>query len=479
MKRPNFLLTRSIRDLLKLVFVVMILCFVLTSAIHLTYIRRIAREYGQQIENVQRANSLSQMVKEEIARESWYIVAGRTSFEDSRLSQILDKINSDLSTLYAKASPTGGRELVEAAMRATKTLTLYVERLQEQCGTGAPVSYQQMTLGEINKVSDNIYDVLQEFTYAQMNDIAAVNAQMQRTTLRMMVIMVALTLVVISIAIAAYRILKWAVERPNVELEAMAERILRGDLTTRVLPPGLQELNKLSESINLMNERIQALLDRSLEEQKELQKAELRALQAQITPHFLYNTFDTIVWLAESGHNEEVIKITIAFSNYCRIGLSRGQDFITVEQELEHVRDYLVIQEIRYGDILRYTIDVDESMYPRKMLKLLLQPLVENALYHGIKSRRQGGEITVKGRLLPDGGLRFEVRDNGMGIPPEKLEQIKAGLSAKSPPESSGYGLYNVSRRLELYYSNARLEISSRYNEGTTVAFTLPPKEEE
>ena len=478
MKRPNFLLTRSIRDLLKVVFAVIIFCFLFTSVFNLIYLRRVTSEYGRQIGNIQRANSLSRVVKEEVARESWYIVAGRLSFEESELSRILGNIQSDLTALYGNASPTGGRERVEAAMRATNTLTVYVERLREQCDTGVPVSYRQMTLDEINKVADNIYEVLQDFTYAQISGIALANAQMQQTALRRMGLMAILSLVVITIAMGAYRILKWAVDRPNIELEAMAERILRGDLTTRVLPSGLQELNKLSESINLMNERIQALLERSLDEQKELQKSELRALQAQITPHFLYNTFDTIVWLAESGYNEEVIQITIAFSNYCRIGLSRGQDFITVGQEVEHVREYLVIQEIRYGDILRYTIDVDEAMHQRRMLKLLLQPLVENALYHGIKSRRQGGEITVKGRLLPGGGLRFEVRDNGMGMTAETLEQLRAGLSARKPPETSGYGLYNVSRRLQLFYSNTRLEISSRYDGGTVVAFTLPPKEE-
>ena len=141
--------------------------------------------------------------------------------------------------------------------------------------------------------------------------------------------------------------------------------------------------------------KIDDLIKQNIEEQKNLQKAEMKTLQAQITPHFLYNTFDTIIWLAEEEQMDDVIKVTQAFSEFLRISLSRGHEWITVGQELEHVRNYLTIQKIRYSVILQYSIEVQDGLENLKMLKLSLQPLVENAIYHGIKNKRGRGHIKV------------------------------------------------------------------------------------
>lgn len=469
---------KSIRYLLKMAFVTIICCFLVTFLISLIFMRQMTREYGSNIDNIEFANSLSRVAKEKIAPQCWYIVAGRQSFEDSDIYQEIDALQRDLRVLYSNTSTDSGQGLVEASIRATATLSGYVDRLREQCDTNTPVSYRQMTLSEIYKVSDSIFDALQEFTYTQTTGIAQANDEMQRTSIVIMGLLAILSAVVILIAMAAYRMLLEALDRPNREISAMADRILQGDLTPQTTAPEMEELQKLTDGINLMAQRIRTLLDKSIQEQQELQKSELRALQAQITPHFLYNTFDTIVWLAECGHNQEVVDITIAFSSYYRIALSRGRDFITVREEMEHVRDYLIIQQVRYQDILRYHIDVDPAMEDRRMLKLLLQPLVENALYHGIKSRRHGGSIQVGGKLLPDGSLHFWVEDDGMGMTEEALERLHREITADHLPETSGYGLYNVNRRIRLYYGAADLAITSQYGEGTRIAFTLPPKED-
>ncbi len=473
----QFFHAKSIRDLLKLAFVIIISCFLGTSIINLLYMRQIISEYGQQISNIEFANTLSQVAQERDYRECWYIVAGRQEFESSDIYDMIDSIQRDLSTLYDNTMRDDeGHALIAAALRANETLRGYAERLGEQCENGTPVSYRQMTLSEINKVSNSLYNVLREFAYAQIAGIARANEDMQRTSLFIMVLLALLSLAVISIAFEAYRLLKEAVNRPNLELAAMADRILEGDLATEVPPPGPEELNKLADSINLMAGRIRMLLDRSIEEQRNLQKAELRALQAQIAPHFLYNTFDTIVWLAEGGHNEEVISVTLAFSHFCRIALSRGREFITVREEVQHVRDYLVIQSIRYKDILHYEIDIDPAMEQHHMLKLLLQPLVENALYHGIKNKRGGGQITILGRVSSDDSLHFTVTDNGMGMTPDTLQRLRADVCAEQLPETSGYGLYNVNRRLRVFYGAADLLIESEYGCGTNISFSLPER---
>ena len=152
-----------------------------------------------------------------------------------------------------------------------------------------------------------------------------------------------------------------------------------------------------------MSERIRRLLEKNTQEQKNLREAELRLHQEQISPHFLYNTLDSIVWMAEGGNNRQVVEMTTDLSDFFRTVLSGGKDFITVEEEESHIRSYLKIQKIRYEDILDYSIQIEPGIKDHIVLKMLLQPLVENALYHGIKNKRGGGCIIIRG---------YEDRDN-------------------------------------------------------------------
>ena len=179
-------------------------------------------------------------------------------------------------------------------------------------------------------------------------------------------------------------------------MEKLSTKVANGNLTARTEIPNVRELDTLAENLNTMTAQIDLLIKKNMEEQKNFQKAEMKALQAQITPHFLYNTFDTIVWLAEEEKTDEVVKITKAFSDFLRISLSRGHEWITIAQELDHIRNYLTIQKIRYADILSFKIEADESLCSSKIIKLVLQPLVENAIYHGIKNKRGRGKLSVK-----------------------------------------------------------------------------------
>ena len=196
-----------------------------------------------------------------------------------------------------------------------------------------------------------------------------------------------------------------------------------------------------------------------------------RTLQAQIAPHFLYNTLDAIVWLAESGSTDEVVHITRALSDFFRISLSQGRDWIEVSEELKHLRGYLTIQKVRYRDILDYEIDVSAQAQEGLILKLLLQPLVENAIYHGIKFRRRGGKVRVLGRREGE-QLYFAVIDNGPGMSEERLLAVIAGLGEEDA--STGYGLSNVDRRIRLYYGLKRGLTIHSGPDGTRVEFTVP-----
>lgn len=209
-------------------------------------------------------------------------------------------------------------------------------------------------------------------------------------------------------------------------------------------------------------------------EQKRLRKAELDLLQAQINPHFLYNTLDAIVWSAEAGNQKQVVSMVGSLSDFFRTSLNRGKEIITIREELQHVRSYLEIQQIRYQDILSYEISVPEDIFEYRIPKITLQPLVENALYHGIKNRRGGGKIVVSGENKEDCVL-LKVIDDGMGMTKERKAEVERGLREATPEESSIYGLYNINERIRLTYGGSYgIYLESQFEKGTVVTVRLP-----
>ena len=206
----------------------------------------------------------------------------------------------------------------------------------------------------------------------------------------------------------------------------------------------------------------------------------MRLLQEQINPHFLYNTLDAIVWMTEAGEKQKAIQVIQELSSFFRISLSKGQSEITVRNEKEHVKNYLEIQRYRYQDILDYEIDFDEEILDYHIQKLTLQPIVENALYHGIKNKRGGGCIKVSGKQ--DGeDIVFTIEDNGIGMNEEGLEKLRKLISGELvseelvSDEQRGFGMANVEQRLEVHYgSEYGMTVDSTYGEGTTVTVRIP-----
>ena len=238
---------------------------------------------------------------------------------------------------------------------------------------------------------------------------------------------------------------------------------------------GTREVEELSDSFRHMVGRIQRLMTAVREEEVALRKTELKALQAQINPHFLYNTLDTIIWLVETGKNEQAVEMVTSLSNFFRSSLSQGRDIITLGEEEIHVRSYLEIQQVRYRDILRYEIHVQPELRGCVLPKLTLQPLVENALYHGIKLRRGLGCILVDA-AQEDDRVRITVRDDGAGMPPERLQQLRQSLDTE---EQVGFGLRTVYRRLRLLYGEqCSMELESEPGAGTTVTLRFPIRKE-
>ncbi|MDR2314246.1 MAG: sensor histidine kinase [Spirochaetaceae bacterium] len=432
--------------------------------------------YDMLITNVNKTNRLNQIVKTEISNELWDIVAGNKSFVQGNQYGIIKDINDRLGDIMSTTTATENRQLLEVADRAMGTLERYVDRLGFQMGMSYPVIENEQILDEIRGVSLLVSEILQDFIVLEIESSAAANEEIKRRTFIVGFIELAVIGTVTAFSIFVQMSVASNIERSIGSLVSLSSSIAEGDLNARAEVPRVKELNTLTENLNTMAGKIKGLIETNIEEQRNLQKSEMKALQAQIIPHFLYNTLDSIIWLAEGNQYAQVVAITRAFSNFLRISLNLGNEYLRVASEFQHVENYLTIQKIRYRDILDYSVEYEREMADKIILKLLLQPLVENALYHGIKNKRGKGTITTRG-WLESGQICFSVEDNGIGIRPGDLERIRGQL--REPPNvesgNSVYGLYNVNKRLELYYNRRDLlEIKSVYTEGTKVTVKIP-----
>lgn len=262
------------------------------------------------------------------------------------------------------------------------------------------------------------------------------------------------------------------ISQPIKRLEKVMRKVEQGELDIFVEEKGEEEVRQLSKSFNIMIYRIRQLMDQIITEQEEKRKNQLVALESQINPHFLYNTLDSIIWMAESGNLEGVVNMVTALASLFRISISKGKEIISLRDEIEHARNYLIIQQMRYEDKFDFTIDVNEQILKYKTQKLILQPIIENAIYHGLNKMVDRGTIQIVGDLSGD-KICLKIIDNGSGMAPE----IAAGLlnkDSKGRPDA-GIGLKNVNERIKLSFGNEYgLEIVSELDEGTCVMIWLP-----
>lgn len=255
-------------------------------------------------------------------------------------------------------------------------------------------------------------------------------------------------------------------QKEMVEIESLNyQTSLQPEIT------GTSEVVELNRSFNQMMGRISELTASIVSEKEEQRKSELKALQNQINPHFLYNTLDSIIAMIDKGESAKAEEMIVALSKFFRISISKGQNIIPLPNEIEHARNYLLIQKMRFGDSFAYTIDVEPGLEKYYVVKLILQPLVENSIGHGLKEDEQG-RIAI--RAYSDGDfLKFEIKDNGYGMTPEKVEELLK--SFKDDTVYQGVGLKNVYQRIRIYYGDkADVLIHSEEDVGTTITVVIP-----
>ncbi len=287
-----------------------------------------------------------------------------------------------------------------------------------------------------------------------------------------------ITIVLVVLALLVSGILAGSITRPLQRLQESMARVQEGDFAAAELPAvSGTEIGSLTESFTVMTNRIQELMEQNQREQEEKRKSELRALQSQINPHFLYNTLDSIIWMAEGKKHEEVVLMTSSLARLLRQSITNEDELVTVESELSYAWSYLTIQQMRYKDKLSFSVEADPEVLPMRIIRLILQPLIENAIYHGIKYKESPGQILVRAYKEED-QLILLIRDDGVGMDEEVLKHIFD--RHKVNYQSNGVGVYNVQQRIRLYYGQEYgIRYESRPGEGTTARITLPADREE
>ncbi|RED64006.1 cache domain-containing sensor histidine kinase [Cohnella lupini] len=293
--------------------------------------------------------------------------------------------------------------------------------------------------------------------------------------LRNSILLYSLCGLAISLLISVW--LSHRLSKPIKDLQSDMKQVEKGNFDIQTEIGQMNEIGQLGRSFNLMVSRTKFLMEEMIHNQENKRKSELLLLQSQINPHFLYNTLDSIVWMAEQKQHEEVVLMTSALAKLFRASITKDQELVPIRVEIEHITNYLLIQKMRYHDELDYVIDIDEAILPYKTLKILLQPFIENAIYHGIRNMYgiENGLVTIRGRQTDD-HIVFEVEDNGHGMTPEQLGRILQRNEEDN--RNQGIGINNVNERIKLYFGHEYgIQIRSEIEEGTCVTITIPKLE--
>lgn len=428
------------------------------------------RHYEGLLHNVTTASEFNQDFKETIDLKMYYYV---------------------IESQYSEGLPIGEVEdaqlLARSLLRTTtqKESRLAISSVLDLCENLEEKIFQIETIRSYDErqaqLENNIYvltALIQEYMYTYLyHEAVYLNTLQTQFSHQIFVEVVLVTVLIIALVLLSTRRsfrLGQSITGPIVNLCDRVEAISTGDLNAHTpVQSEMYEIQTLSVGVEQMVSRLNAQIRENTQKQATLRRTELALLQSQINPHFLYNTMDTIIWLIEADKTQEAVEMVSNLSDFFRHSLSKGRDVISLQEEGRHVCSYLQIQQVRYKDILHYTVNLAPELGEFLIPKLTLQPLVENALYHGIKMKRGLGHIYVVGRA-EDGDVVLQVTDDGVGIPPQRLEELRQAMARG---ERVGFGLSTVHERIRLFFGPGYgLTLTSREGIGTTVTVRIPKR---
>ena len=384
----------------------------------------------------------------------------------------LDKAEGVLRRLENATSLSDNRWRVRSMLYMCQNLRMYMTEIAETDSYDLRVMLLEKNIRGETGLTTLIEEYMHEFVSDEVQEMARLRTQLARQSMILIISSVILMIILFLIVLLYSMKVTRRITDPIMSLTQKAEQFgIRDFSQAAPIKTDIAELHILDQSFNEMTGHITELMKQQIENERSLHRTELELLQAQINPHFLYNTLDSIVVLAESDREEDVVDMITSLSTFFRNSLSEGEDIHSIRAEFAQAASYLEIQQIRYSDILAYSIDVSEDIQDCLIPKLIIQPLIENALYHGIKNRRGRGLITITGGREGE-NILLRVRDNGAGMDAEQLRQLQNGIYQE---KQGSFGLWNVHQRIRLYCGEAYgLSFESTPGEGTTVTVTLP-----
>ncbi len=433
------------------------------------------RNYEAMLNSTVIASEFSLDFKKDFDYETYLLIVENKSIEESNLDDILSEANRVVNGLEKFTNSEDNEDRLNDVKKYLKNLESYKERIEENLQEGNKYEdNMEIWENDVQIVTSLLRETIFQYIYYEISQLQELRAEYRNVFMLTAWMLVAAFACILAVIIYVSYHIPLSITRPIRKLSEVTDQVAKGNLDVRSEVKGGVEVSMLSDSLNTMIDKINELLDQVTKEQVRLRKAEFEVLQSQINPHFLYNTLDAITWLAESGEQKKVVSMVGSLSEFFRTALNGGRDIITIEEELQHVRSYLEIEQVRYQDILRYEISVPEELNKYLIPKITIQPLVENALYHGIKNKRGPGMILIKAKKEKD-FFNIQIEDNGIGIEEERLEQVRAGIRDKVLTGKDIYGLYNVNERIRLNFGEKYgIFIESVHGEKTVVSVILP-----
>ena len=401
-----------------------------------------------------------------------HVIQPRSGQDTDRLpTGELDQAEDVFRQLESATTLPDNRWRAQSMLTMCRNLRMYMEEIARTDAYDLRMELLDRNIRGETGLTRLIEQYMHDFVDDEVRELARLRLSLSRqVTILIIASAVGMAVLFLFIVLSSTRISR-SITTPIIRLTQKAEQFGAGDYTDQPVETDISELRILDRSFSDMAGHITELMDQQIKNQRSLHRAQLELLQAQINPHFLYNTLDSIAILAENQREEDAVQMVNSLSTFFRNSLSGGQDVIPLRAELAQATSYLEIQQIRYSDILTYEISVAEDIQDILVPKLILQPLIENALYHGIKNRRGKGRITIDGGA-GEKGILLTVRDNGAGMSPEKLSQLQSGVYQDN---HSGLGLRNVHQRIRLYCGEPYgLFFDSSPGGGSTVSILLP-----
>lgn len=425
-------------------------------------------QYNKLSENLAVSSEFNLRFKDDLDLEMYYIAIG--SKESSDLEDVLEQVEDAQEIMQKLRRNTYNNN----GVKSLNSLDSYLENLRQRMLQLVEIKEYDKRMefmdSNIRIITGLIMQEMQNYIYNESMYLVQVEKSLTHRVKLLISGMAVLLIATLGILMRrSFRLTDGIIQPVNIMLDKV-KKVGRGKFDMIPIEAEIEEIEELDEGINKMARKISALLE-NVRQEKEMQHlTELQLIQAQVNPHFLYNTLDTIVWLIEGGMTDDAVEMISSLSIFFRTSLSKGNDIIPLSEEERHTLSYLEIQQYRYRDILEFEINIPKELSGIPVPKLSIQPLAENALYHGIKNRRGKGKILIEGREEED-VLVLTVSDNGQGMTPERLHEVQEAIRTG---ERAGFGLAAVAERIALYYGPGYgMKIFSEEGKGTTVEIRL------